>query len=104
MTAMSELMKKIVTSNIDKAVGNLVIDALGFNPKLKKQPAAFLKWAPTLYLLVPAADSLITLIARVLYQYPDSLRKQVETELLARRQLAALAGQELREDAELTTV
>ena len=88
MSSVDTLMKKLVTNNVDKAVGNLVIDALGFDPSLKRQPAAFLKWAPTLYLLVPAIDNLIILAARLLYKYPDALKQQVEAELVERRKLA----------------
>jgi len=80
--AIDGLMSKIVLNNLDMAVGNLVIDALGFDPKLENnQPERFYKWAPVLYLLVPAIDNGITLIARILYKYPDSLRNQVEMEL-----------------------
>jgi len=91
------LLRKLVMNNIDKAIGNLVIDALGFDPKLPKQPALFLKWAPVLYLLVPAIDNFIILIARILYKYPAELRNQVEADLIERRRLAQekLAEEEL---------
>jgi len=100
MNSMSELMKKLVTNNIDKAVGNLVIDSLGFDPKLAKQPPVFLRWAPVLYLLVPAIDNLIILIARILYKYPAELRDQVEADLIERRRLA----EEMQAETEMVEI
>ena len=106
--AVDGLLKKVVTNNIDVAVGNLVIHALGFDPKLEKkglpQPAAFLRWAPTLNLLVPAVDASIVFIARLLYKYPAQLREQVEADLIERRRLAQekkeeLETQEIQEEA-----
>jgi len=87
--AVEGILRKIVINNIDTAVGNLVIDSLGFDPKLgNEQPARFYHWAPTLYLLVPAVDTLIFLIARILYKYPADMRDRVEAELIERRRLA----------------
>ncbi|MCL2508322.1 MAG: MFS transporter [Oscillospiraceae bacterium] len=90
--AMEGLMKKIVIDNVDKTIGNLVLHALGFDPELykqgKKQPALYLKWAPVLYLLVPAIDSFIVMLARIFYKYPAELHDRVEAELIVRRRLA----------------
>ncbi|MCL2123624.1 MAG: MFS transporter [Desulfovibrionaceae bacterium] len=91
--AVDGLMKKIVLNNIDTTVGNLVIDSLGFDPTLEKQPAKFIKWAPTLYLLVPAFDTMIYFFARLLYKYPAGMRDRVEAELIERRKLAHEADQ-----------
>jgi len=89
--AMDGLMRKMVTNNIDVIVGNLVVDAIGFDPNLQKQPAKFMQWAPILYLAVPVFDSLIYFLARLLYKYPASLREQVEADLITRRKLAEQA-------------
>jgi len=98
--AVNGLMSKIVLNNVDTAIGNLVIDALGFDPKLEKQPAAFMKWAPTLYLAVPAFDTFIYFLARLLYKYPATMRDQVEADLIERRALAQVK----REEAETELV
>ena len=95
--AVNGLLGKFVINNIDTVVGSLVIDGLGFDPLAEKQPALFTKWAPTLYLLVPAIDNFIYFIARLLYKYPAELRDQVEADLIARRRIA----QEELEEAEL---
>ena len=92
--AVDGLMRKIVLNNIDTAVGNLVIDSLGFDPELEKQPEKFMKWAPTLYLLVPAFDTFVYFLARLLYKYPADMRDRVEAELIARRELAKEAEKE----------
>ncbi|MDR2687929.1 MAG: MFS transporter [Oscillospiraceae bacterium] len=86
--AVDGLMRKIVLNNVDTAIGNLVIDRLGFKPKAETQPAAFMKWAPTLYLAVPAFDTFIYFLARLLYKYPAEMRDQVEADLIERRALA----------------
>ena len=93
--AVDGLLKKFVLNNIDTVVGSLVIDGLGFNPLAEKQPAAFMKWAPTLYLLVPAFDNLIYFFARLLYKYPASMRDQVEADLIERRALAQAKKEEV---------
>jgi len=102
--AVDGLLKKMVLNNIDTVVGNLVINALGFDPSLEKkglpQPALFQKWAPVLYLLVPAIDSFVYFIARLLYKYPASLRDQVEADLIERRALAEAKLTELEQEAE----
>ena len=96
--AVEGILNKIVLNNIDTTVGNLVIDSLGFDPKLENnQPARFYKWAPTLYLLVPAVDTLIVLIARLLYKYPADMRDRVEAELIERRALAKQLEEEPQE-------
>ena len=95
--AVNGLMSKIVLNNIDTAVGNLVIDALGFDSKLDEQPAAFKKWAPTLYLLVPAVDNFVYFIARLLYKYPAELRDQVEADLIERRKAQSEGREEKKE-------
>ena len=86
--AVSGLLDKFVLNNVDTIIGNLTIDALGFDPTAEKQPALFVKWAPLLYLLVPAFDNFIYFLARLFYKYPASLRDQVEADLIERRALA----------------
>jgi Na+/melibiose symporter-like transporter len=86
--AVNGLMGKIVLNNIDTAIGNLVIDALGFKPKAAEQPPLFMKWAPTLYLLVPAFDTFVYFLARLFYKYPAEMRDRVEADLIERRALA----------------
>ncbi|MCL2300383.1 MAG: MFS transporter [Firmicutes bacterium] len=86
--AVNGLMTKIVLNNIDTAVGNLVIDAMGFDPKAENQPPLFMKWAPVLYLLVPAFDNFVYFFARLFYKYPAETRDRVEAELIERRALA----------------
>jgi len=96
--AVDGLVKKMLINNIDKTIGNLTIDALGFDPAKEKQPALFLKWAPVLYLLVPVIDSGIWLIAKLLYKYPGD-REQVETDLIERRRLAQEMKEGMEEEA-----
>jgi Na+/melibiose symporter-like transporter len=98
--AVDGLLGKFVLNNIDTVVGSLVIDGLGFDPKAKTQPPLFIKWAPVLYLLVPAVDNFIYFIARLLYKYPASLRDQVEAELVERRRLAEEEEEELAQAKE----
>jgi len=94
--AIDGVIKKMVLNNVDTAVGNLVIHRLGFDPALgTNQPAAFRKYAPWLYLLVPVFDNFVILIARLLYKYPASLRDQVEADLIERRALAEQKKEEL---------
>jgi len=93
--AVNGLLGKFVLNNIDTVVGSLVIDGLGFDPLAEKQPAAFLKWAPTLYLLVPAIDNFIYFIARLLYKYPAEMRDRVEADLIERRALAQAKQEEV---------
>jgi len=93
--AVNGLLDKFVLNNIDTVIGNLVIDALGFDPKAEKQPPLFMKWAPVLYLLVPAFDNLIYFLARLFYKYPASLRDQVEADLIERRALAQKTKEEM---------
>ena len=95
--AVDGLMKKVILNNLDTTIGNLVIDALGFDPKKETQPALFQKWAPTLYLLVPAFDAVVYLFARLFYKYPAELRDQVEADLIERRALAQAKKLELEE-------
>jgi len=85
--AVDGLLKKMVINNINTVVGNLTVGALGFDPSKAKQPEAFIKWAPVLYLLMPVIDSSIWLIAKLLYKYPGD-RDQVEADPIARRKLA----------------
>jgi len=93
--AVNGLLGKIVLNNLDMITGNLIIDALGFDPLLSEQPAAYKKWAPTLYLLVPAIDNLIYFFARLFYKYPADLRDQVEADLVERRTLAEQMKEEV---------
>jgi len=85
--AVDGLLKKMVINNINTVVGNLTVDAMGFDPSKTKQPEVFMKWAPVLYLLMPVIDSSIWLVAKLLYKYPGD-RDQVEADLIARRKLA----------------
>ena len=94
--AVSGLLDKFVLNNVDTIIGNLTIDALGFDPTAEKQPALFVKWAPLLYLLVPAFDNFIYFIARLLYKYPSSMRDQVEADLIERRALAQAKQEEIK--------
>jgi len=98
--AVNGLLDKFVLNNVDTIIGNLVIDALGFDPKAEKQPALFMKWAPVLYLLVPAIDNFIYFLARLFYKYPASLRDQVEADLIERRALAEAKRGELEREAD----
>jgi len=93
--AVNGLLGKFVLNNIDTVVGSLVIDGLGFDPLAEKQTPLFMKWAPVLYLLVPAIDNFIYFIARLLYKYPASMRDQVEADLIERRALAQAKQEEM---------
>ena len=96
--AVDGILGRLIINNVDTTVGNLVVDALGFNAQLEdNQPAAYQKWAPWLYLIVPTIDNFIMLIARLLYQYPASMREQVEADLIERRALAEQKKAELEE-------
>lgn len=90
--AVEGIVKKVAINNFNTVIGNLFASKVGFDARLfdqgKPQPESYLRWANLLYLLCPAIDATIFLIARLLYKYPDDQRAQVEADLIERRALA----------------
>jgi Na+/melibiose symporter-like transporter len=82
--AVSALINKMITGNIGKITGSWFLEYIGFRPSASEQSERYIKWAQILYLLVPGIDEIFHLMARVLYKYPISLRKQVESDLMER--------------------
>jgi len=97
--AVTGVLERLILDNVNLVVGNLIIDAIGFDSELKdNQPASFFKWAPIFYLITPIFDNIVILIARLLYKYPASQRDMVEADLIERRRLALEMEEGLEEN------
>ncbi|MDR2524973.1 MAG: MFS transporter [Oscillospiraceae bacterium] len=96
--AFRALFDKMITGNINRATGNLFQKWSGINEvdqsKGEMPSERYMKWAWFMYNIAPAADSVIYLIAWLLFKYDPQQKNRVEAELLERRKLQAEADSE----------
>ncbi len=87
--SMQNFLSKL-TSGITMFINGIVLSRLGFRQELglRGQPAIFYQYQWPIYMLAPVVGAILFLLPILTINYPQSMKEQVETELMQRRAIA----------------
>jgi hypothetical protein len=107
--AVSAMIQKLVTNNVDTIIGNMVMQWSGFrgtDVPAEEQPKRFIDIIWPIMCLSTAFDETVAVVLRWLWKEPGN-REQVEAELVERRAVAkklkeeALLGEQASETVDV---
>lgn len=101
--SMQNFLSKL-TSGITMFINGFVLNRLGFREEfgLLGQPSVFYRYQWPIYMLAPVVGAVLFLIPILTIHYPESMKNQVETELMQRRAMLKLKEESESEQADKT--